>query len=53
MTTEERLADLTARVTRLESRLVQLMLFLGADPYGKNEPAVVRYRGDPRRLANT
>lgn len=33
---DERIADLEKRLARIESRLVQLMLFLGADPYGKN-----------------
>ena len=33
---DERVQETLDRVTRLESRLVQLMLFLGADPHGKN-----------------
>lgn len=32
------LEQVAERVVRIESRLVQLMKFLGADPYGKNEP---------------
>jgi hypothetical protein len=34
---DERVQETLDRVTRLESRLVQLMLFLGADPHGKND----------------
>ncbi len=45
----EYMQALDRRLARVESRLVQLMIFMGADPYGKNEPAVVRERGDPRR----
>jgi len=45
----EYLQTIDHRLARVESRLVQLMLFVGANPYGKNEPAVVRERDDPRR----
>ena len=45
----EYLQAIDHRLARVESRLVQLMVFVGADPYGKNEPAVVRRRDDPRR----
>lgn len=38
MTDEDRqfLEDLFHRVVRIESRLVQLIKYLGGDPYGKN-----------------
>lgn len=39
---EERLLAVERRLARMETRLVQLMLFLGADPYGENVPAIVR-----------
>lgn len=38
----ERLEALERRLARIETRLVQLMLFVGADPYGENVPAIVR-----------
>jgi hypothetical protein len=33
--TEEVLASIDTRMVRLESRLVQLMIFLGANPYDR------------------
>lgn len=47
-TIEEQLRDIEHRLARVESRLVQLMIFLGANPYGKNDPEVVRGRGEHR-----
>lgn len=33
---DDRLLDVHERLARVESRLVQLMLYMGADPHGKN-----------------
>lgn len=34
---EEQIKDFTARLVRVETRLVQLMVHLGMDPYAKPE----------------
>lgn len=40
---EERIAAIERRLARMESRLVQLMLFLGANPHERyGLPAIVR-----------
>lgn len=40
---EERIAAIERRLARMESRLVQLMLFLGANPHERYDlPAIVR-----------
>jgi len=40
---EARMAAIERRLARMESRLVQLMIFLGADPLGRYDlPAIVR-----------
>lgn len=38
MTDQRLLEDVLQRVTRIESRLVQLIKYLGGDAYGKNQP---------------
>ncbi len=40
---EERIVAIERRLARMESRLVQLMLFLGANPHERYDlPAIVR-----------